>query len=256
MENKENQGIVKKSFVKGNMLGFIVKVLLGAGSLVGIADGSVDELYIIGDVASTGQQVYVQNEHDNGATEAYDVGKDSQFLEGPLASHVNFYSNNPSSTPNRLSADVRGLESMTTYSNEFEGVNLAAPTNIDLIFYTNGGFPEINIVQRLTDVADNTIEIYDAKTLASHYPNSPFSITVDNGITRKLKTEFYATADINIDGKVDLTDFAFISKNWAKSVSQADIYNPDSFSDINRDGTVDIIDLCQMAAQWLEETSQ
>ena len=236
--------------MKGKKLGLIGKCLLGVGALVGGADklNGEDLLAVKASAPSVPQTSYVYNYHQEGSSEEID-SNDNFYIDN--GQKIKFYSRNPLCSPDKLQKDSRPFPSKTTFSNELDGVSLTAPTDVDITYWTNGGFEDENVISRLTDGSDDTIEIYDGKQLASHYPDSAFTTQVDNGITKKLKTEFYASADLNIDGKVDMKDFAILSKNWGNSVTHTDVYDENNFADINRDGTVDVSDLATLANQWL-----
>ncbi|MFA5174580.1 MAG: hypothetical protein WC438_05360 [Candidatus Pacearchaeota archaeon] len=240
----------------------LVGILAGVGALAGSANG--DTLKI--KATSSCPESIIYNRHLDGATEYYEDSLDSEFLESTMITpRINFYSNNPNSIPNKLDTDSRALEnplvippipeSMTTFSNEFEGVGLSEDTNVNVSYWTNGSFPNFNVISRLTDGSDNTIQVYDAKQLAINhpYPATAFSIYVNNGITKKLKTEFYDTADVNIDGVVNLKDYAIVLKNQGNIVSQSDTYDANNFADIDRNGIVDNADLDEVVNQWLLE---
>ena len=231
----------------------VKRILTGAVlTVTGITSSAnaEDQLCIVTNAPIVSEVSYLYNLHKEGSLEGND-GSDTDFNDN--GQKVKFYSRNSLCFPDKLQKDSRPLESMTTYSNEFDGVNLTAPTDVDITYWTNGGFEGKNVISRLTDGSDSTIEVYDAKQLAINhpYPASAFTIQVDNGITKKLKTEFHASADLNIDGKVDMKDFAILSKNWGNSVTHTDVYDENNFADINRDGTVDVSDLATLANQWL-----
>jgi len=236
--------------MKPRKLGRIGAGLLGLVGLVNNANAE-DKLCIIAENQTTNQTTTIYNYHKEGTLEGND-GNDSTLLDNPLYSKINLYSRNTLCSPDRLKKDVRPLESMTTFSNEFEGVNLSGPVDVNVTYWTNEGFNNVNVISRLTDGNDNTLGIYDAKQLASHYPNSVLTIPVNNGITKKLKTEFYATADLDINGQVNIDDLLILQRNWLRNnVTQTEIYNPDNYSDINRDNEVNLIDFAKMSNQWL-----
>lgn len=236
-------------FVKDNAKTLALTTALAVGGNAVYGDRIVDKLiYNSGDA-------YTDLRHQSNAKENFD-GSDSIFLEGPALPRINFYSRNSLCNPDKLTKDVRPLESMTTYTSEIEGVGLSQPENCSVIVYCDQGFQGENIIKKLTDGNNNTIQIYDGKKLASHYPNPAFAIQVDNGISKKLNTEFYASADLNIDGRVDMEDYAILSKNWLTNVVQTDVYSPNGFADINKNGTVDVVDLALFAQQWLNEKAE
>lgn len=62
--------------------------------------------------------------------------------------------------------------------------------------------------------------------------------------SKSIQIELHKTADINNDGKVDLSDLSLLAASWgAKSPSNV-------FLDLNGDGVVDILDLSILASNW------
>jgi hypothetical protein len=164
-----------------------------------------------------------------------------------------------------LDTDARPLDSLTTYTNEFEGVGLTGSKEVNLVYWTDGGFSWQNVFSRVyTNDPNNPERIDDVKRMASLYPDSAFTISVSNGISKRLNVDFFNHADLNRDRKVDGLDYAIWANEYGKdnvsdpnrfgSYVGADVNDLGAYADIDRSGDVDVYDfndLGDFSYEWL-----
>jgi hypothetical protein len=234
---------------KGN-LG--VRFLCSAIGVFGVNDLKGDDRLGVGgsfDINSNWVYMY----HKEGAEEGGLEGSDIPFLDSPLNSRVDFYIRNPNSNPNRLTQDSRPLESMTSYEKELVGVGLPLEgIEASMVYWTNGGFENLNIIEILKTGDDIEIARFDAKRLAEAYPDPSLQFDVENGLSKKLVTEFYSSADVNMDGIVNYRDVAYFHSKWGMTITPGLFARPEDFTDVNRDGYVGNLDLIIVFQQWLD----
>lgn len=89
-------------------------------------------------------------------------------------------------------------------------------------------------------LAKGTYEV-KARSLISARDASNFSPVIYVGIGQDPIVDFSKRADLNKDGKVNLTDFSILLFNWKGS---------DATADINQDGTVNLTDFSIMLSNW------
>jgi len=210
-----------------------------------------------------GTGTFVELVHYTLGSEGVDPGLDRPDSPSP-ANVLNIYSRTALSQPfDRLEADTRGRDSMTAFATEIVGVNLADPpvaAQLSCLVALAAGednFRYLNLVGRLYRVelaGDTLLETYDLKALAAHQTAIPLQVA--NGLSYKFNVEFYALADLNIDGRVDVADAAILADRWLQQVSPADVYDPAGRADLagpadGPDGLVNLYDLAEMSRQWL-----
>ena len=152
--------------------------------------------------------------------------------------------------------DSRPPESMTTINSEIKGRGLSSSVNANLVPYFWNPNGENNFALKtlradLYDVSDNLLASYDLKNLAEKGETIP--ITINEGLTYKMKIRFYDIEDLNFDRVVDFKDYAEFAEYW--QTSGHNMYdNWANGADFNKDSYVNGKDLEQFVQGWLMET--
>jgi hypothetical protein len=163
---------------------------------------------------------------------------------------------------------------MSTTENPFENawehawhdaftVSLLDPNDSYKALISNAGLPDFyytdtsGVIETITTISSNRIhlQVHDlqAETVVLAFDFFPArdgmltSFALDN-ITVELNPAFIA--DLNVDGRVNLKDFAIIASHW-REVGCADPNWCDG-ADLNKEGNVDTNDLILFLSYWLE----
>lgn len=202
--------------------------------------------------------------HIEGATESYDNGMDSEWLESPNTLQIYSYNPNCLPTTDKLSTDARDSNSLTTFNLELYNKGFQGTANNYLRFriYDNNNFEWKNIF--LCGANDSNDVIADVKNLIAvgggtfgryDLPDVQGSQT---GVYDKRKIIPKNHADLNRDNKVNFKDYAIYANEWQNSGSRfgsnvgSDPNDLGAYADIDRTGTVDYEDLGYMTDEWLD----
>ena len=154
--------------------------------------------------------------HISGATEGVDNSFDAPFLEN-WAPAVDIYSKTNYDYPaDRLRADCRPPESMTTINGEILGRGLPEIVDVDLLvqFFIPQGEDNFIGKQVIGDFykGDEWVASYDMKHVAANEGSIPLKIS--NGKCYDMKIRFYDLWDVNRDRQVDNKDFAELAEGY------------------------------------------
>jgi len=238
-------------------------------SLFGLATATLMKLLFGGVDITKADQLYIEFtdrtipnsvltvEHTSGATEGYDNGLDSLFLEFPFPPALDIYSKTNFPYPHdRLGIDSRPPESMTTINAEICGRGLSNPVDNELSFYIEDIFGE-NIFDNKVIIADlynpsgALLGTYDVKYMFETEETIP--ITVNEGLSYYLKIRFYNIEDLNRDRIVNFRDFAEFAEVYGTSGHSVNDNWADG-ADFDHSGCVDTKDLATFVNGWLLET--
>jgi hypothetical protein len=213
----------------------------------------------------TGTSTYLK--HIAGATEGWDFGVDSHYVNSPNVLQI--YSNNSNCLPDpNLSTDARDYNSITTYNLELASNGFTSPPLIeDFLTFKFDGNDSTNFEWKnifLGDVNNSETIAKDIKRSIvgekGIYQMNDLQGTT-TGVYDKRKIMFYNYADLNRTGNVDFQDFTIFASVFGKSnVTDPNRFGGDtgkdpndfsSYADMNRDGAIDNKDLCLFSSEWL-----
>jgi len=258
---------MKDKISRRNFLGKTAKVVAGI-TVIGLARKALAErLNIICNYSLP--MTYIKANHVNGATEEYDIGKDSLFVGGMVdPPAIDFYFQTNMSPPHdKLSTNARGPNSMSEFYARIEGRGISGSVNANLEFSIfddgQGNFDWKNFRVELYNENDisnlaNKIAEYDAYDLVSGAVSMP-TLSVHNGLSYQLKIIPSNMADIKRDSpsdkKVNLEDLVsmFIKRKEGLICTPENIWC--EYHDINRSGSVDPNDVSYLGSEWLWDGS-
>ncbi len=246
--------------------------------IIGTGAGVVnaDRLYVTA-MPTQGGNTYLNLYHVEGDTEGED-NHDAPALFSMI--NARFYSKNPLVLPDKpaeLGRDARGLDSMSTYTCPFEGVDITEPSCPTALTFENknGTYQGNNVLAFFYDNAKDPADpnfstdpnwVYSGITLdaqeAGKTPATSYvTVPVQNGLSNIMQVKYFPPEDVNFDGNVNMADFAALAAYWGVTFKEG-IYprtaysptdTPQVYTDINNNGTVDLEDLVRLSGKWMFE---
>ena len=241
---------------------FVISVLVCAFLFCGVinADGKLD-LWNWSNSAGTGEYVDIS-----------DSGEDITYLSTTNKLHV-YLTDDPNGLNNPLG--LAAINDQRFFSKKMffkadetlaDGSDNILDINFNGIY---GGHPDYwplnmtnkNIILRQdpnTPSASKDLNVYDLIELTSGFSSNAHISLPDITASTPRSPAHYDIwevvitnwADLDFNGKVNISDFALLSSQWSKSDCDAS-NNYCDFSDIGGSGTVDITDLSAFVIEWM-----